>query len=161
MALHPEHRHDPPPTPEPQAAPAIDPYANKGPQDTPGTGAYSPGPQLFDPGLYAGGGGHSWVDNLTAAPGGTQAAALQLTQSINRITTARTAGDSVALPPATGGQIIVVRNAAGANAIRVYGANGSSDLINAQPGSTGIAVASLQTAMFISTPGRWFSILSA
>lgn len=160
MALHPEHRHDPPPTPEPQAE-VVDPYANKGPQDVSGVGAYSAGPQLFDPGLYAGGGGHSYADNLTAAPGGTQAVALPLTQSINRITTSRTAGDSVALPLAVGGQIIVVRNAAGANAIRVYGANGSSDLINAQPGSTGLAVASLQTAMFISTPGRWFSILSA
>ena len=161
MALHPEHRHESPPEPTPQDAPVVSPYGDRGPQDNLGVGAYSSGPQLFDPGLYAGGGGHSYVDGLTAAPGGTQAVALPLTQSINRITTSRTAGDSVALPLAVGGQIIVVRNAAGANAIRVYGAMGSSDLINAQPGSTGLAVAALQTAMFISTPGRWFSILSA
>ena len=141
--------------------PTIDPFANKGPQDVASSTPYSVGPQLFDPALYAGGGGHSYVDGLTAAPAaGGQAGALPLTQSINRFATTRFAGDCAALPAATGGQIIVVRNAGNQN-LTVYAANGSSDLINSQPGSTGVTLATMQTAMFCSAPGRWFWLLSA
>ena len=43
-------------------------------------------------------------NGITATPGGTRAAAIPLTAAFNRIAVCATAADSVALPPAVGGQ---------------------------------------------------------
>jgi hypothetical protein len=141
---------------------AGDPFSGRGPQDTGGITGYSAGNQLFDPGLYAGGGGHSAQDGITARPGGGQALAVPLTASINRISACRTAGDSVCLPRAAGGQIIMVRNAAGTMACQIFAAPGTTDLINGIAGSTGVSLPANGAAMFASPiAGMWFWILSA
>ena len=134
---------------------------NKGPQDNVGTGVYSPGPQMFDPTLAAAGGGQSYATGITATAGGTRAAALPLRAAMNRIATCATAADSVALPPAVGGQEVTVINS-GAAACQVFAAPGTSDTINGVAAATGISVAAAGKAQFVSPgPGLWFSILSA
>jgi hypothetical protein len=134
---------------------------NKGPQDNIGGSAYSLGPQMFDPSLAANGGGQSFVSGLTATAGGTRAAALPLRAAMNRIATCATAADSVALPPAVGGQEVTVINS-GAAAAQVFAAVGTSDTINGVVAATGISVAAAGKVQFVSPgPGLWFSILSA
>lgn len=123
---------------------------------------YSIGPALQDMGLITGGGGFTCVDGLTAHAGGGQANALALTAAINRVATVATAADSVALPPAVGGQIVIVSNSAASNAMQVFAANGTSDTINATAGSTGISVAAGKGIIFFSAvAGRWHGVLSA
>lgn len=122
---------------------------------------YDRGPQLFDPGLITGGGGMSFQDGITARAGGTRAAAVPLTACINRISVCATAADSVALPPAVGGQQMAVINGGAASA-QVFAAPGTSDTINGVAAATGIALAAAGKAQFVSpAPGAWFSILSA
>ena len=137
-------------------------FANQGPQDVNvGTSFYSSGPQMFDPTLAASGGGQSFANNLTATAGGTRAAALPLRAAQNRITTCATAADSVALPPAVGGQEVTVINSGAASA-QVFAAVGTSDTINGVAAATGIALAAAGKAQFVSPgAGLWFSILSA
>jgi hypothetical protein len=139
-----------------------DPFPNKGPQDG-GTShpVYSPGPQLFDPALYAFGGGHLAEDGLTAAAGGGQDNALPLAATINRIKWAAAAGDSVALPASTGGQIVGLSNRSGV-AVQVFAAVGSGDTINGVDGAEGVALPAGRAAMFLSPKaGAWFWVLSA
>ena len=109
-----------------------------------------------------GGGGYSTVDGLTAHAGGGQAGSLALTAAINRITTVATAGDSVSLPSAIGGQAITVINA-GAASMSVFSSNASTgDTINGTAGTTGYAIAAGKTAEFISpAAGAWHALLSA
>jgi hypothetical protein len=134
---------------------------NKGPQDNGGASANASGPQLFDPTLATTGGGQSFANGLTATAGGTRAAALPLRAGINRIATCATAADSVALPPAVGGQEVSIINSGTASA-QVFAAVSTSDTINGVIAATGIALASGGKAQFISpAPGVWFSILSA
>lgn len=136
-------------------------FQNQGPQDQPATSTYPSGPALIDMSVIAGGGGHSAVTNITARAGGGQANAVPLNAGINRITTCATAADSVALPKATGGQIISVYNG-GAAATQVFAAAGSTDTINAVAGSTGVSLAAAKGAFFCSSaPGSWFWNLSA
>lgn len=75
-------------------------------------------------------------NGLTAHSGGTQAAALQLVSSLNRITTVAAAADSVVLPASVAGLVINVINN-GANAMQVYGLG--SDTINAQTSTVGVS----------------------
>jgi hypothetical protein len=77
----------------------------------------------------------SVADGITAAPGGGQANAVQLTTELARVATVATAGDSVRLPAAIPGLTLCVTNH-GAKAMQVYG-NGS-DTINDVAASTGI-----------------------
>ena len=136
-------------------------FQNQGPQDAVGSSSYALGPQLFDPTLATGGGGQSFANGLTATAGGTRAAALPLRASMNRITTCATAADSVALPPAVGGQEVTIINS-GAAAAQVFAAVGTSDTINGVAAATGISLAAAGKAQFVSPgPGLWFSILSA
>ena len=102
------------------------------------------------------------MDGITAHAGGGQALAVPLTASINRISACRTAGDSVALPPARGGQIILVRNGAGTMACQVFAAVGANDTINGVAGTTGVTLPAGGAAMFASpSAGMWFWVLSA
>ena len=117
---------------------------------------YDRGPQLFDPTAIS-----SFQNGITATAGGTRAAAYPLNAAFNRITTCATAADSVALPPATGGQEVTIINS-GAAAAQVFAAVGTSDTINGTAGATGISLAAAGKAQFVSPgQGLWFSILSA
>ena len=122
---------------------------------------YDRGHQLFNPDLMASGGGLTFAAGLTAHAGGTRAAALPLTAAVNQITVCATAADSVALPPAVGGQEIMVFNS-GVAACQVFANPATSDTINGVVAATGISLASSGRAVFVSPgPGIWYSILSA
>ena len=118
--------------------------------------SYARGPQLFDPSPLT-----SFQNGITATAGGTRAAAYPLNAAFNRIAVCATAADSVALPPAVGGQEITLINS-GAAAAQVFAAVNTSDTINGTAGATGISLAAAGKAQFVSPgAGLWFSILSA
>jgi hypothetical protein len=123
--------------------------------------AYERGHQLFNPGEMVAGGGYSFADGLVATAGGTRAAALKLTAAINRIATCATAADSVALPPAVGGQTIYVFNS-GAAAMQVFADPSTSDTINTAAAATGVSLAAAGKAAYVSVArGAWMQVLSA
>lgn len=96
---------------------------------------------------------------ITAHAGGGQSSAYALTAGLNQITTVASANDSVVLPSATNGLVVVVVNA-GANSANVFPASG--DKINALSANTAFAVANGKTAIFfVGVDGNWYSILTA
>jgi hypothetical protein len=136
-------------------------FANRGPQDAGGVSSYSPGHQLFDPSIAASGGGRTTQDSITARAGGGRPNAVPFTSAICRITTCATAADSVALPPARGGQTLTVLNG-GANAAQVFAAVSTSDTINGVAAATGVSLPAAKSATFWSPAvGVWFWNLSA
>jgi hypothetical protein len=136
-------------------------YANRGPQDAVVVSTFTGGQQLFDPMVAASGGGHSYAGAITAAAGGTRGAATKLPASVNRITVCATAGDSVALPAAIGGQWMAVYNA-GAAACQVFADPASRDTINGVAQGTGVSLPAGKSAWCCSAaPGAWFWVLSA
>jgi hypothetical protein len=136
-------------------------FANRGPQDNVSTSSYGAGPQLFDPSVAAAGGGRSYAGTITARAGGGRPNATRITAAVNRISVCATAADSVALPPAVGGQVIYVQNS-GAAACQVFADTGTSDTINGVAAATGISLAAAGKASFASPAiGVWFSLLSA
>jgi hypothetical protein len=92
---------------------------------------------------------------LTALAGGAQAGATPLQLGINSVTIVVTAGDSVLLPPATPGAIVVLLNAA-ANSLNAF-AFGATDVINALANATALACATGVTLFFCATAGHWRS----
>jgi hypothetical protein len=101
----------------------------------------------------------SYANNLTAHAGGTQAAALPLTASINVVTTVATAADSVRLPASAPGMQITVTNN-GANAMQVYGAG--TDTINGIATATGVSQSVGSTVVYRSVvAGNWIANLVA
>jgi len=136
-------------------------FANRGPQDNLPGSAYPTGPGLFDPTLAAAGGGRTYAGAVTATPGGTRAAATKLRACVSRITVCATAGDSVALPPAVGGQVVYVSNS-GAAACQIFADPSTSDTINGVAAATGVSLASGKGAS-INSPaaGVWVWVLSA
>lgn len=133
-------------------------FQNQGPQDQPTAGIYPTGPALVDMSIIAGGGGHSATTNITAFAGGGQANATKLPSGVNRITTCATAGDSVMLPLAIGGQILSVFNG-GAASCQVWPTLATTTINGV---TTGFAVPAGKGCMFCSsTTGSWFTVLSA
>jgi hypothetical protein len=123
--------------------------------------AYERGHQLLNPAEFVGGGGYSFTDGLVATAGGTRAAAVKLLTAMNRIVTCATAADSVALPPAVGGQTIYLVNS-GAAAAQVFADVSTTDTIDTTTGAVGISLGAGGKVVFFSpTKGKWFSILSA
>jgi hypothetical protein len=122
--------------------------------------AFSAGVGLSDISLLATGNGFS-AASLTAHAGGGQAAATPLASAINLIAICATAGDSVVLPPAMGGQIMWIANGGAASA-QIFTAVGLGGTINGIAGTTGIALAAGK-AMTLMSPlaGAWFGVLSA
>lgn len=99
--------------------------------------------------------------SLTAHAGGTRAPATPLSSAINLIAVCATAGDSIMLPPATGGQVMWVANA-GAASCQIFAAMGTSDTINGVAAATGVALAAGKSdTVFSPLPGAWFTVLSA
>jgi hypothetical protein len=102
----------------------------------------------------------SFQNAITAFAGGGQGSAVQLTRSINRVTTVATAADSVKLPAATAGLSITVINAAAANAMNVFPATGEA--INALSANTALSVVANKTiTFFCAVDGTWNSQLTA
>lgn len=79
------------------------------------------------------------TNSITAFATGGQASATQLSAGINRVTTVGTAGDSVKLPTAEVGLLVVVSNAAAANSMNLFPASGAS--INNGASNAALAVA--------------------
>lgn len=96
----------------------------------------------------------SVADALTAHAGGGQGSGLALTKSINRVTTAATAGDSVVLPAALAGKSITVENSAAANPIDIFPATG--DAINTLAVNTAVRInANYMVEFKCSVAGTW------
>ncbi len=97
----------------------------------------------------------SALDAITAAAGGGQTNATPLTNEVNRITVATTAGDSVQLPVAQPGLSIAVINGA-ANPIQVYG-NGA-DSINGVAAASGVSQMPASATLYMcASAGAWFT----
>ena len=79
---------------------------------------------------------HAYQSGLTADTGSAQSGATPLIAGINEISTVGTSGDSVALPSAQGGQIVIIINN-GANSCDVFPFSG--DYIDG--GTVDVAVA--------------------
>ena len=122
---------------------------------------YGVGAGLVDMGLITDGWGFTYTAAITATAGGGRANAVPLVNMVNQVTTVATAADSVALPPAYGGQTIVVVNAAATNAAQVFAAVGTSDTINGVAAATGVSLAAGKAATYVSVPGAWYGNLSA
>lgn len=100
---------------------------------------------------------------LTAAAGGTQAAALALsaTKAVHNVATVATAADSVKLPAATGsGKLHFVKNSAAANSLQLFGA--STETIDGVASATGVAIAAGKARLLVDlAAGAWVSLLGA
>ena len=102
----------------------------------------------------------SALNAVTAFAGGGQTSAVQIADGITRVTTVASAADSVKLPLAKAGTIVLVINAAAANAVAIFPATG--DVINALSANASISVAANKTIYFVcAVDGTWNSILTA
>lgn len=102
----------------------------------------------------------SAADGIVAFAGGGQAGAVQIANMTTRVVTVGTAGDSVKLPPAVPGLMLMVINAAAANSMNVFPSTGQS--INALGANAAFAQAANKIALFMAaSPTQWHSILSA
>ena len=107
----------------------------------------------------------TWRDStatVTAAAGGTKAAALALTAGNVNISVCATAADSVLLPLAQAGLVMNISNSGAASA-QVFGAG--TDTINDVATGTGVAQANGKSAVYFCTAsapaGKWYRVLSA
>lgn len=122
--------------------------------------AFNVGTGMHDISLLASGNGWS-AASITAHAGGGQANATPITSFSTLIAVCATAGDSVMLPPATGGQVLLVTNGGAASA-QIFTALGLGGTINGVAGTTGIALAAGKSLMLHSPLAQaWFSVLSA
>lgn len=121
---------------------------------------FNVGTGMHDISLLATGNGWS-AASITANAGGGQANATQITNAITLIAVCATAGDSVVLPPATGGQLLWITNGGAASA-QIFTAAGLGGTINGIAGTTGIALAAGKSITLISPIAQaWFGVLSA
>lgn len=100
---------------------------------------------------------------LTALAGGAQAGTT-LNVGYNRFTTVASGNDSAQLPALSGGVMVVVTNAAAANALAVFPQTGG--IINALSANAAFSVAAGKTVIFfqaIDTSGAtiWYAVLTA
>lgn len=121
---------------------------------------FQTGVGLHDISMLATGNGWS-AASITAHAGGGQAAATPITAAITLIAVCATAGDSVVLPPAMGGQMLWITNAGAASA-QIFTAAGLGGTINGVAGTTGIALAAGKSMTLMSPIAQaWFGVLSA
>lgn len=103
------------------------------------------------------------TDAVTAAAGGGQTNATQLTGVMANVTVVATAADSVKLPLAQAGMVYLLSNSDAADSMQVFGAG--TDTINGVATATGVAQAAGKSAMYFavtSAPaGKWLRNLSA
>ncbi len=94
---------------------------------------------------------------LAATAAGTQATSVALESGINTITTVTTAADGVKLPKANPGRVVIVANAAAANAANVFPQ--PTDSINALAANAAYSLTANKVAMFVATRnGVWMTI---
>lgn len=120
---------------------------------------FQPGFRLIDGSdlnMMLAGNGFLSSPSLTAKAGGGQAGATLLPNFMHRVTTVATANDSVVLPAAQAGEILLVNNSDPTDSLQVF-ANGS-DTINGIAGATGIPLLAGQS-LFLFSPvaGVWFT----
>lgn len=112
----------------------------------------------FSEGLATGWGGPglqtlSWTTGITAFSTGGQTNALALTSMLNRLNTVAAQGDSVRLPTANPGMMVVIDNQ-GAFAAQVFGAG--TDTINGIATATGISQGVKTVATYVCfVAGNW------
>ena len=103
------------------------------------------------------------TDAVTAAAGGGQTNATQLTGVMANVTVVATAADSVKLPLAQAGMGFMLQNSDAADSMQVFGAG--TDTINGVATATGVAQAAGKSALYFATTsapaGKWFRVLSA
>lgn len=103
------------------------------------------------------------TDSVTAAAGGGQTNATQLTGVMANVTVVATAADSVKLPLGQAGMIYFLANSDAADSMQVFGAG--TDTINGVATATGVAQAAASKAVYFcitSAPAaKWFRVLSA
>jgi hypothetical protein len=106
--------------------------------------------------------GNGWSSaSIAAHAGGARALATPVRQAITLIAVCATAGDSVMLPPATGGQLLWLINAGAASA-QMFADASTSDTINGVAAATGVALAAGKSITLVSPiSGAWFGVLSA
>lgn len=121
---------------------------------------FNVGTGMHDLSLLASGNGFS-AASVTAHAGGTRAAALPIRTAQTLVAVCATAGDSLMLPPATGGQVLWIVNAGAASA-QLFADLNTSDTINGVAAATGIALAAGKSmTLFSPLAGAWFGVLSA
>jgi hypothetical protein len=121
--------------------------------------AFNTGVGLHDVSQLASGNGWS-AASITAHAGGTQPLATPIRSALTLIAVCATAGDSVMLPPAVGGQMLWMTNAGAASA-QLFASIGA-DTINGVANGTGISLAAGKSITLMSPlAGAWFGILSA
>lgn len=100
------------------------------------------------------------TNGITALAGGGQANAPILASAINRVTTVASGNDSVRLPAAVAGNVVLVANSAAANSMNVFPQSGES--INALSANAAFAMAANSRAVFFcAVNGVWSAVLSA
>lgn len=121
---------------------------------------FNVGTGMHDLSLLASGNGWS-AASITAHAGGTRAPATPIRSAITLIAVCATAADSCMLPPAVGGQMLMIINA-GAASSQLFADSSTSDTINGVAAATGIALAAGK-AISLASPiaGAWFGVLSA
>lgn len=121
---------------------------------------FNAGVGMHDVSLLASGNGWS-AASITAHAGGTRTPATPVRQAVTLIAVTATAGDSVMLPPATGGQLLWISNGGAASA-QLFADASTSDTINGVAAGTGIALAAGKSTVLMSPlAGAWFSVVSA
>lgn len=104
-------------------------------------------------------GGLNRQDTITATAGGTKAAAYALTKSLNHVTVCATGNDSVLLPAAIAGSMVVVTNS-GAQTLAIYGKG--TDTIDGAATANAKTLATTKTMILVCfTRGAWFSMTGA
>lgn len=100
-------------------------------------------------------GGLSRQDGITATPGGTKAAAFPLTKSLNRVSVCATLNDSVLLPKAIAGSVVILINS-GAATLAFYGKG--TDTIDGAATATAATLATTKAkTLTCLTAGAWFT----
>lgn len=113
----------------------------------------------------AGLGGANSQNSITAATTQTAAGAsatAQLIAGINEVEVCANASDSIALPSALAGSVVIYKNN-GAQTCKLFGKSGSSDTINGTAGATGItgAAAAKTGIAYCAENGKWQHGVSA
>ena len=112
----------------------------------------------------AGGQNFSYQSGITAHAGGTQASCLVLTAGnlLQQVSTVATSADSVCLPYALQGEMMIVANAAASNTLDIYaqsgtnGATNSTDTINAASNTSAYTLSANNNAIcFAPKNGIW------
>lgn len=127
-----------------------------------GVGTIDKGQVDADFTVLVNGGGFSTQNGIVAHAGGGQALSMPLVACINRVLTVATAGDSVSLPSAVGGQAITAINASAASMNVFSSTLSTADTINGTAGTTAYPIAAGKIVEFMSpAAGLWYALLSA